>query len=83
MFTLVFCEYRPTATRCMRVIDLNTLCGVILEQSYTNIAKGKLSVLGKLKLKIERRGGNALWRLRLGSSCIAIPAAAKSSLCSS
>lgn len=84
MFTLVFYEHRPTATRCMRVIDLNTLCGVvILEESYTNIVKVELSVLGKLKLKIERRGGNALWRLRLGLSCIAIPAAAKLSLCSS
>jgi hypothetical protein len=31
MFTLVFCEHRPTVTR-MRVIDLNTLCGV-MEQS--------------------------------------------------
>jgi len=83
MFTLVFCEHRPTATRCMRVIDLNTLCGVTLEQSYTNIVKVKLSVLGKLKLKIEGRGGNALWRLRLGLFCIAIPAAAELSLCSS
>jgi len=80
MFTLVFCEHRPTATRPMLVIDLNTLCGVTLEQSYTNIVKVKLSLLGKLKPKIENRGGNALWRLRLGLACNAIPAAAKLSL---
>ena len=80
MFTLGFCEHRPTATRCMLVIDLNTLCGVMLEQSHTNIVKVKLSLLGKLKPKIENREGNALWRLRVGLACSAIPAAAELSL---
>jgi NADH:ubiquinone oxidoreductase subunit B-like Fe-S oxidoreductase len=64
----------------MHVIDLNTLCGVMLELSYTEIVKIKLSLLGKLKPKIENRGGNALWMLRLGLACGAIPPAAQLSL---
>jgi hypothetical protein len=77
MFTVVFCEHRPTATCCLRVIELNTLCGVMLEQSSTNTVKVKLSLLWKLKPKIENRGGNALRSLRLELAFNDIPAAAK------
>jgi hypothetical protein len=53
---------------------------VVLWNSHRNTVKVKLPVIGKLKPKIENRGGNAPWRLMLGLACNAIPAAAELSL---
>jgi hypothetical protein len=70
----------PSAACCMRVIELNTFCSVMLQKSSTNTVKVKLSLLWKLKPNIENRGGNAQRRLRLDLACNDIPAAAELSL---